>query len=150
MTQIFREDLVFPVNANGSYQDGSSTASNTIRMGTAFFSRARSTQDFIDYSVICNYTPVGNQGPVGMLSLYVTNASFTLDGKGMPTFTGPVDWVLKKASTINVGGTDTNGNLITPPFDISVALNCYSAMRIGYTPSSGDGLLYAKIGGVGV
>lgn len=147
---VYPEDLVFSATSDGTYSAQASTFVTQVRMNTAFASRARSTRDLLNYSLICNILPYGAGSPKGTLSIWVTNASFTTSGSGAVSFRGAVDWVQKTASIVNVGGNDSAGNAITPPFDLSVALNGWGAVQLRYIPTSGDGLMYAKIQGVGV
>lgn len=146
---VYPEDLVFPAAPDGTYSASGTSITTQIRMGTAFASRARLTRDFLNYSIVCNILPYGSAAPVGELSLWVTNASFSTSGSGNISFAGSVDWVKKAASIIQVGGTDAGGTPITPPFDLGVALNSWGAVQLRYVPQSGDGLLYGKLQGVG-
>lgn len=141
--QIYPGDLVFPIDGSNAYQEGSTTVSPTVDMATSFASRARPTKDLIAYSIIADL--VDDQGPTGVLSLWVTNACFTTRGDGSILFNGPVSWVQKPQSVINVGAAG-----ITAPFDISMPFNAYSAMQLRYQASGGGGTFRAKLGGVGV
>lgn len=148
-TPIYPEDLVFPAGADGIYNADATTVVTQARMSVGFSSRARKTRDFLNYSVVCNILPFGSVAPKGELSLWVTNASFSVTGTGAISFSGAVDWVKKQASVISVGGIDSGGAPITPPFDLAVGLNSWGAVLLRYVPTSGDGLLYAKLQGIG-
>lgn len=148
---ITREDLAFLTDAAGLYAGPTGgAASPTVRMAQSFESTPRSSRDLINYSIICNFDQVGPTPPTGMLGIYVSNASGTVSPRGIVTFFGRVDWVLKTQSVVNVGGTDPEGGEITPPFDLSIPFNCYSWVKIAYTANGGDGQFYAKLGGVEV
>ena len=124
-SNIYPGDLVFPVDDSNAYQDGSQTVSPSVSMATSFASRARSTQDFIGYSIIADI--LDDQSPMGTLSLWVTNASFNTRGDGSILFNGPVSWVQKAQSSIAVGSAG-----ISAPFDISMPFNAYSAVQLRY------------------
>lgn len=145
---IYPEDLVFAVGANNTYSASATTFASQVSMATSFASRARSTREFANYSVIANLAGSG-PSPLGQLSLWVCNASFDVAGNGQISFKGPVDWVQKTSSIIEVGGQNADGSLVLPPFETSVGLNSWGAMQLRYAATSGSGTFYAKLVGIG-
>jgi hypothetical protein len=145
---IYPEDLVFAVGANNTYSASATTFSSQVSMSTSFSSRARSTKEFANYSIIANLAGTG-PSPRGELSLWVCNASFDVAANGQISFKGPVDWVQKTSSLIEVGGQNTDGSPILPPFETSVGLNSWGAVQLRYTATSGSGIFYAKLAGIG-
>lgn len=142
------QDLTFIVGAGGVYAPNSGAPSATVSMAQSFESVPRAISDFANFAVIANVLP--SASPVGTLELLLTCAAGAVNSRGTVTFAAAPDWVAKPALRIAVGGTDSGGQPITPPYDISVPFNSYDWAKLRYTAASGSGTFYARVGGVKV